>query len=372
MEGKTVKILHTADLHLDSPFEALTAEKAMTRRAEQRMLLNRIAGMANSEKADIVLLCGDILDSDSPFFETGEELCACLRKIDAPVFISPGNHDFYCEAGPYLRIDMPENVHVFKSPEVECVELPELGVRVYGAAFTDRVCGSLLAGFHAERTPGVINIMCIHGEVGNDSSRYNPITPEQIKESGIDYIALGHIHKASGLQREGNTFWSQAGCPEGRGFDETGDRSLNMIEISATGCRLRELKVSARKYEQISVDVSEADPYIAIQMALPDETIRDIYRITLTGETDRQIKLPQLKSSLESFFFSLQMVDKTTVRRDIWDFAEENTLRGIFLTKLKKAYENSGSEEEKQKIDMAANWGIAALDNMEEPYSYED
>ena len=57
-----IKILHSADLHLDSPFQGLTAGKAAIRRGEQRQLLSALSALAREEKADIVLLSGDLLD----------------------------------------------------------------------------------------------------------------------------------------------------------------------------------------------------------------------------------------------------------------------------------------------------------------------
>ena len=82
----------------------------------------------------------------------------------------------------------------------ECVELPELGARVWGAAFTDKYSGAMLRGFSAAKVPGVKDIMCIHGEL-NEASSYDPITESDIAASGMDYVALGHIHSGSGLRR---------------------------------------------------------------------------------------------------------------------------------------------------------------------------
>ena len=98
-----LKILHAADLHLDSPFEGLPAGKAAIRRAEQRQLLSRLAELAVREDVDLVLLSGDLLDSDSSYYETGEELVRCLRQMPMPVFIAPGNHDPYTRRSPCLR-----------------------------------------------------------------------------------------------------------------------------------------------------------------------------------------------------------------------------------------------------------------------------
>ena len=135
---KELRILHTADLHMDSPFEGLGASKASVRRGEQRDLLGRIAALAVSEQVDLVLFSGDLLDSDNTFYETGEELIRALRRISVPVFIAPGNHDFYSERSPYARLKLPENIHIFSENEIRCVDCASLGFRVYGAAFTDR------------------------------------------------------------------------------------------------------------------------------------------------------------------------------------------------------------------------------------------
>ena len=213
-----LKILHAADLHLDSPFEGLGAAKAAQRRDEQRRLLHRIARLAEEESVDIVLLAGDLLDSDSTYAETAEALASALGSISAPVFISPGNHDFYSPRSPYERVKFPENVHIFKNPTPECVALPQLNANVWGAAFCDKYSAGMLGGFSAADGTGAKNIMCIHGEVGG-ASNYDPISETEIAASGMDYIALGHIHKESGLKKCGSTYYAWPGCPEGRGFD---------------------------------------------------------------------------------------------------------------------------------------------------------
>ena len=233
-----LKILHAADLHLDSPFEALGASKAALRRGEQRELLGRIADLAIEEKVDLVLFAGDLLDSDNTFYETGEELVRSLRRIGAPVFIAPGNHDYYSERSPYARLKLPENIHVFTSREISCFTLKELGVRVYGAAFTDRRSEGLLQGFHAPRGDGFVNLLCLHGEVGVRDSAYNPISEEELALSGIDYAALGHVHRESELRRAGSTAYAWPGCPEGRGFDETGEKHVYLVRLEGGRCEI--------------------------------------------------------------------------------------------------------------------------------------
>lgn len=367
-----LKILHSADLHLDSPFEGLTAGKAAIRRGEQRQLLSALSGLARDEKADIVLLSGDLLDSGNTYRETGDELVRCLGQIDTPVFISPGNHDYYSAQCPYARLKLPENVHIFTRPEIELVELPKLGVRVYGAAFTDKYSGPLLRGFKAERQEGVLNLLCIHGELGSGDSSYNPITEQELRDSGMDYVALGHIHKASGLQRAGASWYSWPGCPEGRGFDETGEKTVNLLELGDGECSLETRSIAQRRYELLKVDVTGSDALLAVHTQLPDETVRDIYRIILTGETEQSPDLKQLEAALSQMFFQLQLRDETRLRCSVWERSGDDTLRGLFLEKLKKRYDAAKTETERIAIEQAARWGLAALDNGEEVAKHED
>ncbi len=367
-----IRILHTADLHLDSPFEGLGASKASLRRGEQRELLGRIADAAIAEQVDLVLFAGDLLDSDNSFYETGEELMRSLRRIPVPVFIAPGNHDYFSERSPYSRLKLPENIHIFTSGRIEHYDLPDLGARVYGAAFTERRSAPLLRGFTAPREEGVTNILCLHGDLGARDSVYSPISEDELAASGMDYAALGHIHKASGLCRAGKTWYSYPGCPEGRGFDETGERTLSIVELDGESCALRTLSVASRRYEILDVDVTGSEPLLAIHTQLPDETIRDIYRIVLRGETDTTPDLGRLRENLGEFFFELQLRDETHLRQSVWDKAGDDSLRGLFLFKLRERYDAARSDEERLHIEQAARWGLAALDNREEVRRHDD
>lgn len=367
-----IRILHAADLHLDSPFQALSAAKAAIRRAEQRELLGKLSELAQIEQVDMVLLSGDLLDSSSPYTETAQELVRHLGSIPAPVFISPGNHDFYSRRSPYARIKFPNNVHIFMKNDLEVFALPTLGARVYGAAFTDIESHGLLCGFHAARDEGICNIMCIHGELCSGESRYNPITEKEIADSGMDYVALGHTHKASGLRKAGSVFYSWPGCPEGRGFDECGDRYVNIVELENGSCHLRQVSIAGRKYEILKLDISSCDALTALHNALPDDSVRDIYRIIFTGETDCVPDLRRLQRNFSELFFELQLRDETRLRRSLWENTGEDTLRGIFLSKLKARYDESTDSAERMKIEQAARWGLAALDNMEEVVCHGD
>ena len=121
-----LKVLHGADFHLDSPFSGLKPDAAARRRGEQRELLARLTDLAREREADLVLLSGDLLDGDLVFRETVQALARALGEIPCPVFLAPGNHDYYHINSLYAALDWPENVHIFREPRMTALELPEL------------------------------------------------------------------------------------------------------------------------------------------------------------------------------------------------------------------------------------------------------
>ena len=358
-----LKIVHAADLHLDSAFGALGAEKARERRREGRHLVERIAELTRRRGADLLLLSGDLFDGRHVYPETLETMAETFASLPAQVFIAPGNHDPYEPGGPYTRIRWPENVHIFKSPVIEAVELPALNAVVYGAAFTaPERTDAPLAGFSAPRD-GRIHLMVLHGDVAAGDSAYGGIRKEEIAASGLAYLALGHIHLGSGLQKSGETFWAYPGCPEGRGFDETGEKGVLAGTVGAEETQLAFCPVSRRKYEICSVDLTGAeDPAETVRQALPASAAMDIVRVRLTGERPgRGIDLLRLQEKLEGLCYALELRDETCEREELWEGAGEDSLRGLFLRRMKEKLDTAATEEERRLIEEALRFGLAAL-----------
>ena len=359
----SVKIVHAADFHLDSAFGALSAELSRQRRRESRELLYRLADLVNASGAELVLLAGDLFDGETVYRETLEALSDALGAMRARVFIAPGNHDPYSARSPYTLSIWPENVHIFTSNTVERVELPELGCAVYGAAFTSGVQDeSLLADFCAP-DDGLVHLMVLHGELSAAESRYDPITKAQIAGSGMDYLALGHTHQFGGVLREGKTAYAYAGCPEGRGFDELGEKGVLAGTVEQGRADLSFIPLALRKYEILRVDVTDKTAADALRASLPDSTARGIYRVAFTGESDeRGVDLKSLEERFAPDFFRLELRDETRVGEDVWARAQEDSLRGFFLRELRAKLDAAQTEEERAKIQLAARFGLAALD----------
>ena len=168
------------------------------------------------------------------------------------------------------------------------------------------------------------------------------------------------------MQRAGGTVYAWPGCVEGRGFDETGEKGVLLVDVAAGDVQAQFLPVPGRRYEILRVDVTDADPVQAVCAALPEGAARNICRIVLTGETDRAPNPAALRAALEGRVFAMQLRDETRARRDLWARAGEGTLRGQFLAQLKQKYDAADSDRDRETIVMAARWGLAALDHDEE------
>ena len=356
-----IRFLHGADFHLDSAFGALPAQRAAERRRESRELLFRLADYVNGHDIDLVLLAGDLFDSASPFRETGEQLAAALGQMRARVFVAPGNHDWYGPGSPWETAAWPENVTVFREGALTAAEVPELDLVVHGAAFTgpDQP-ESLLAGFTAP-ADGKVHIGLLHGELDGAEDRYDPIRREEVSASGLAYLALGHVHKRMEPLTLGRTVCAWPGCLEGRGFDELGEKGFYAGVLQDGQLTLRFVPLGRHRYWILPVDITGRDAAEAAAAALPAGAEGDLCRILLRGESSG-VDEKALTQRLAGRCAWLELRDETTLPQDLWQRAEEDSLRGLFLRRLRGQLETAETEAERETIRQAARFGLAALE----------
>lgn len=359
-----IKFVHAADFHLDSPFRALPPEKAVQLRQEQRALVEHLTEFCNEQQADLLLLAGDLFDSGSVYQDTVSALYRAFAACRAQIFIAPGNHDFAAAGSPWQTQIWPDNVHVFLENGITSVYLEALGCQVYGGAFTAAESRSLLEGFRVE-DPAPVNLMVLHGDAEQPNSPYNAVSRQAIAESGLDYLAMGHIHKYSGIRTAGGTAYAWPGCIMGRGFDETGEKGILCGTVDKTGCHAELVPFAPRRYEIVSVAAGE-DPLSAITQALPADTTHDCYRVILTGEAE-SVDTRALHAALQERFFSLSILDRTTPAVDLWAACGEDSLKGLYLQSLRRALDASGSEAERQNLLRAARLGLDLMEGREVP-----
>jgi DNA repair exonuclease SbcCD nuclease subunit len=361
--------LHAADFHLDSPFRSLSPDQASERRQEQRQLLTRLAEAVTESRADLLFLSGDLFDGQRARPETLQILYHILEELETEVFLSPGNHDPWTPGSPYGRLTWPNHVHIFSTRAPARIVLPRLNAVVYGSAFTSlsRTDGPLEGFRVSPEDQGMACFGCFHGELAA-ASRYGPVTTSQIASSGLDYLALGHIHTASGLQRAGKTWYAWPGCPEGRGFDETGDKGVYVGTLDNGQVTLEFLPLARRRYLSPKLDITGKDPVRALQDLMARSEPRDILRVTLTGERDEESEpdLTELTALASGYFYSASVIDQTVLSKSLWSRMEEDTLTGLFLREMRRRLDEAG-DEDKPTLERAIRFGLAALEGREEP-----
>lgn len=339
-----LRILHSADWHLDSPFAGFTEDQRAFLKREQQKIPGKIADLCRHKNCDMMLLSGDIFDGE-PTRETLDILKAELRHCGVPVLISPGNHDFCAPGSPWLEESWPMNVFVFTGG-LESVTIQGLNCRIYGAAYQNMDSPALLEGFKAEGEE-LYKVAVLHGDPTQKNSPYCPITSAQVRQSGLDYLALGHIHKA-GAFRAGKTLCAWPGCPMGRGWDEIGEKGVCIVTLSEKGTQIQAQSLDTLRFHDMEVDIT-GDAAQALEDALPAAGNADFYRIALTGSGKVDVGALQRKFDM---FPNLELKDKTEEEVDLWADAGEDTLEGVYFQMLRKAMDSD--PENAKRVQLAA------------------
>lgn len=370
---KKIKILHTADIHFDTPFSGMTPSKALKSKEELKQVFENITSIVLNKEVDIFLIAGDVFDNLSVNKSTLYFIKSCLEKINkVRVFISPGNHDPFNEKSFYSMVEWPENVHIFKG-EMENVILEDLKTVVWGSGFnTPHVNKSLLKG--ANRIEGYNNLMVIHGELSSskDGNEYNPITEEEIGRSNMDYVALGHRHKFSEIKKKDNTYYSYSGCPQGRGFDELDDKGVVFIELKDRILEGSFIRTSIRNYYEREINIQNLFGYSEVKNKIineiPEEERKsNFYKIILKGELSEEFTLDEslIEELIKPEFYFVKVIDKSEIRLDMEELIKGYSIKNIFAKKLYEKLQEAENEDEREMINLALKIGIQSLSGEE-------
>lgn len=296
------RILHTADIHLDSPLRSLALRDPGLREtvaAATRSAFSRIVDAAIAEGVAAVLIAGDLFDGHERSARTGAFLTAELDRLGAAgirVFYIKGNHD--AENPITGTLDLPGHVHVFDA-RGGSAQLTE-DIWIHGVSFADRHApDSLLPRFRAP-VPGAVNIAMLHsslaGAEGHDT--YAPCSVTDLAGMGFDYWALGHVHKR---QVHSEAPWIvMPGIPQGRDIGEAGPRSATLLSIEDGRIAVSEVPTSGVEFNRSALDITQADSDEALRDLLRRHlgTLRDeiaapvgVLRLTLTGRPARHWRI---------------------------------------------------------------------------------
>ncbi len=339
-----IKIMHMADIHFGRPVTGLDESKRNLRRQEVRSTFSSAIDMAKENGVDVILISGDLFDTADTDKSTINFLTNEFGKIPTiPIFIAPGNHDPKGNAYKMLADGGCNNVTIFDG-RARCVEIPDKNLAIYGVGFENEVVNEhLLRGLKATDN-SKINIAVIHGEVAANSD-YNPITEDDIASSGMDYVALGHVHTYSGIKKAGDTFYAYSGTLEGGGFDECDDKGVIYGTVSKEGCSLGFTRLCRRCYRTIEIDVSEEatlqDIIGLVKSKVSDKN--DLYKIVLTGKRCETIPEGVIENELDAFFVKVK--DTTRGAYNLEEIAKEYNLKGIFARNVAERLANCDETE---------------------------
>ena len=353
-----IKVLQLGDVHFDTPFKGLGTEISSIRKEDIRETFKKAILKGKEENVDFILITGDLFDNKRVFKETLIYIANVLKSVSPiKVFISPGNHDPYNEDSFYKLMEWPENVHIFKS-KMETIKIPDKNVVIYGAAFNEEHIEECLL-HNVKGEDGKINIAVIHGDViSGGASLYNPIPEDDIKESNMTYIAIGHKHKYSGLLKSGETYYGYSGALEGRSFNETGEKGALILEIEDGVVKEEFLSLSKRKHIDIDVDITDKSTTEEICEEICSsmgENNNDMIRVNLIGEIeDIVVRENVIKEKLKDKFFYIEINDNTREKIDYENIKKEKSLRGIFISEMLK-WDDEESRE-------ALKYGLMALE----------
>jgi len=378
---KTLKFVHCADLHLDAPFrETGTGTYADTRRKDIREAFSRILERVREEKAQLLLISGDLYEHNTVVKGTMDWLYMVLSQAGVPVVIIPGNHDPYLKNSWYRNWDWPENVRIL-SPDSPSLIMDDLCVNIFGMGFSSFREDKPDMSAVPPPVKEYFNIMMIHGTLDMDFNNhsYKPVTSEELTALNYDYYALGHFHKMRDDYPLKKAF--NPGSPEPLGFDEQGYHGAFVVELTMdqgkVDIKTKRFETSVRAYHDLVLDITGCRTLEEVKMRIlglieglrPD---RDLVRITLTGRTGLSLETDVLTGFFSGDWFYFRIYNETRKDFDIEELEKDPSLTGAFVREIKsrivsidealtKDPDNNELQKEREKLLLAMSYGLEAL-----------
>ncbi|KNB70133.1 metallophosphoesterase family protein [Brevibacillus reuszeri] len=368
-----LSFIHTADVHLDAPLQSLSGVYEL-RQDDFRSTMRRIRDLVWDKQADFWLIAGDLLEYHGGRRSTAiflRDLFASLAPV--PVCIAPGNHDPWRSDSFYQTLDWSSNVYWF-TPEWGAFEFPEKSCVVYGWGFPHpHVYESPLDTFPGKLNGYQHHLMVLHASIltsaKDDHHPYAPVSLQELAKTGMDYVALGHIHKPAQFPHpeKRQPFAAYPGSPEGLTAKEAGPRCVLFGELSDSGTlTLSPIAVEQRqicKREIVLGGIETMEQCIErLEGELAEEKESDLLYITLTGERSAHF-VPAIEVLKQKFsrFFLIQFTDQTWPDVDADKLIADGGVWGRWLAKLAEWEEQAADEEMREKIREARKEALARI-----------
>ncbi|MDO4586141.1 MAG: DNA repair exonuclease [Planctomycetia bacterium] len=232
----SIKYIHSADLHLDSPLKGLgTTDPIIAAKIREttRKAFENLVSFAIQEKVSFILIAGDLVDGRWDDTATGLWTLRQFKRLNEHrirVFIVFGNHDL--QNRMIQSLSWPENVFVFPSSQAETVLLEDERIAIHGQSYSKSECRTNLSLQYPVAENGYFNIGLLHTSLAGENSNdpYSPTSLALLNSKQYDYWALGHTHFSQTFQEI--PFWiGYSGMLQGRHVRETGAKGFLVCEL---------------------------------------------------------------------------------------------------------------------------------------------
>ncbi len=347
-----MKIIHTADLHIDSPL-SLDLNPAFQKDRKRELLYNfeRLINYANDNGVHIILISGDLFDDNKISLKSQSYILGLIE--------SNSNIDFYYTAGnheeeTYLSSleKCPKNLKIFSNTwsTFSYEEFDITGIN-YNEVSKKYLYDSL------SLKKDKINIVIMHGALTGE----NKIEISKLKDKNIDYLALGHTHQYQSKPLDSRGFYVYPGCLEGLNFNETGVKGFSLIEINDYELKSSFMPYSIRTIHDIKIDISKCDSWDDIEIltldTIKDIPNQDIVQVRLVGSYSLEINknLESLEEKIALLFYFSRLIDESKFLINMKNYVNDVSLKGEFI---RNVMNSNLSQEEKAKV---IEYGIKAL-----------
>ena len=360
-----LRLLHTADVHLDWLYEKFHPEAREKRRGEVRLRWNGLVDLAIEKEVAAVMVAGDFFHSEGAADAT---VNYCLHQMERlgkkgiwTLFVA-GNHDPLTENSIWRRRRFPDKVRIFGTGDWESfTEIP--GVEVVGLSFdpthrSERILSRLPKGVSSGARIGLVHSQILEGQAEPD---YYPISETDVKECDLDYLALGHVHRPR-TWSWGRTRMVYPGSPSRLTFKDLDSRGVELVTVEDGAVVSERVELEDRKFRILELDLTRLGPegvYREIREAASRELCLKLQLTGVIGDGTEFI-IDGLLKDFSGEFFHLELEDKTLIIPVGTD--NDPTVKGIFLQEIATRFKDpSLSDDERIVLKYALHYGLSAL-----------
>jgi DNA repair protein SbcD/Mre11 len=384
-----LRLLHTADVHLGARHADLGGQAA-AQRERQFAAFRASIDLALAENVDLVLIAGDLFDSNTQPRRSVERAAAELKRLAEATIrtvIIPGTHDVYDGASVYrayglaAMAGLPSDTDrlVVLTPDRPDVVLGTLDVVVHGRVFaTKRASRSPLADFSvAADDRATWHVGMIHGSLSiPEKTEHDEVvfTSDEVAASHLDYLALGHWHSTQ-RGRAGATLWAYSGAPEPVAVDQ--DRAGNVLLVTLeerSGGRhvaVEERRVGRTRFERLEVDavaVSSQPALVERLGALADPDLVLDVRIIGVRPDDLDLAPDEVERQVAERFFRVRVRDASVPALPDGPLPPPDTIAGALVRDLQAEIaelESAGRDGDAREAREALRLARLLLDGRE-------